>query len=138
MQENKMTVVVIGAGLSGLTAAEKVLEQSKGKTKVLVLEAMDRVGGRTQTIELDGAKFDLGGQWVGKTQRHVIKLAERAENHLIPQWHTGAKILHFGSNISTYRTNIPVDVGILALIHMQLNIWKLDRMASKLNPHNPR
>ena len=50
MQENKMTVVVIGAGLSGLTAAEKVLEQSKGKTKVLVLEAMDRVGGLAQTI----------------------------------------------------------------------------------------
>ena len=36
---------------------------------------MDRVGGRTQTIKIEGANFDLGGQWVGKTQKHVRKLA---------------------------------------------------------------
>lgn len=99
---------------------------------------MERVGGRTQTIDINGAKFDLGGQWVGKTQTYVQALAERAGNELIPQYHQGQKILHFGSTVSTYRSNIPLNVGILPLIQMQINIWKLDRMASKLNAENPR
>lgn len=41
---------------------------------------MDRVGGRTLTVEVEGAKFDLGGQWVGKTQKYAQALAERSKN----------------------------------------------------------
>ena len=70
---------------------------------------------------------------MGKTQKYVRKLAERCENELIPQWHAGSKILHLGKNVSSYKTDIPLDVGIIPLIHMQLNIWKLDKMANKLN-----
>ena len=70
---------------------------------------------------------------MGKTQKHIRKLAERCGNELMDQWHTGSKILHLGKNVSTYKTNIPLDVGILPLIHMQMNIWKLDKMANKLN-----
>ena len=32
---------------------------------------MDRVGGRTYTIDVEGTKFDLGGQWVGETQQYT-------------------------------------------------------------------
>lgn len=56
----------------------------------------------------------------------------------MPQFHTGTKILDLNNRISTYRSNIPYDVGILGLIHMQFNMWKLDRMANKLDPTNPR
>ena len=78
---NDTRIVVIGAGLSGLTAAEKLLtDNRKGGVQVTVLEAMDRVGGRTQTIDLEGGKFDLGGQWVGKTQKFVQELAKRSGN----------------------------------------------------------
>ena len=52
MQVEKPKIVVIGAGLSGLTAAEKILAQKQTNIDVIVLEAMDRVGGRTQTIEI--------------------------------------------------------------------------------------
>ncbi len=41
---------------------------------------MSEVGGRTSSVLINGAKFDLGGTWVGNTQKHVIKLAERANN----------------------------------------------------------
>ncbi len=60
-------VVVIGAGLAGLTAALNV--HQKGRS-VIVLEARNRVGGRTLNHELGpqgfpGRVIEVGGQWVG-------------------------------------------------------------------------
>lgn len=52
-------VIIIGAGLAGLTAA-KVLKAA-GK-KVLIVEASDRVGGRVKTDEVDGYLLDHGFQ----------------------------------------------------------------------------
>lgn len=67
------TVVVVGAGLSGLTAARGL--QRRG-VDVVVLEAADRVGGRVQgeTSAL-GSRFDLGGQWIGHDHHRVMALA---------------------------------------------------------------
>ena len=56
-------VVVIGAGLAGLTAARQL--ETAGK-QVAVLEARDRVGGRVHSHEFaDGPVVEVGGQWVG-------------------------------------------------------------------------
>ncbi len=52
-------VIVIGAGLAGLTAAKKLEEYN---LRVLVLEAEDRVGGRLKTDESEGFLFDQGFQ----------------------------------------------------------------------------
>ncbi len=65
-------VVVIGAGLSGLTAASRL---RAGGASVRVLEARERVGGRTLTVPFAGVSVDLGGQWVGATQDRVLALA---------------------------------------------------------------
>jgi monoamine oxidase len=46
--ESKETVIIIGAGLSGLSAADYILRKNPS-LKVIVLEAMDRVGGKTLT-----------------------------------------------------------------------------------------
>lgn len=80
------TVVVVGAGLSGLTAAH---ELDRRGIDVIVLEAADRVGGRvlgrTSTL---GSRFDLGGQWIGHDHHRVKELATELGVTVFPM-HTG-------------------------------------------------
>jgi monoamine oxidase len=67
-------VVVVGAGLAGLTCARALVAAGKD---VVVLEARDRVGGRTLNHDLgDGQVVEAGGQFVGPTQDHVLALAK--------------------------------------------------------------
>ncbi len=81
-------VVVIGGGLSGLSAAD-YLVQSLREVEVTVLEAQERVGGRTYSVEVNNAWFDLGGMWVGPHQKHVLALAKRAGEKTFKQPFTG-------------------------------------------------
>ncbi|MDZ4848195.1 MAG: phytoene desaturase family protein [Pirellulaceae bacterium] len=50
-------VIVIGAGPGGLATA---MQLAKAGLDVTLLEAMDRVGGRSSAIEADGFRFDVG------------------------------------------------------------------------------
>lgn len=61
-------VIVIGAGFAGLIAAR---ELSRAGRRVAVLEARDRLGGRTWLTERMGMDLELGGTWVHWTQPHV-------------------------------------------------------------------
>ncbi len=65
MSEITRDVVIIGAGVAGLTAAN---ELRKAGLSVVVLEARDRVGGRLWTDVIDGAMLEIGGQWVSPDQ----------------------------------------------------------------------
>ena len=52
-------VIVIGAGPAGLTAAYEL--QKKGGYNVTVLEATDRTGGISQTVDCKVGRMDIGG-----------------------------------------------------------------------------
>ncbi|WP_405133460.1 flavin monoamine oxidase family protein [Nocardia sp. NBC_01388] len=64
-------VVVIGAGPSGLTAA---VELHRAGLSVAVLEARERVGGRTRTGDIDGAMIEIGGQWLSPHHTAALEL----------------------------------------------------------------
>ena len=67
-------VVVVGAGLSGLMAARTLA--AKGRS-VKVLEARDRVGGRTLNHSIGGGDVvEVGGQWIGPTQDRLAAVAK--------------------------------------------------------------
>jgi monoamine oxidase len=61
-------VAVIGAGMSGIIAARDLSEKGH---KVVVLEARDRLGGRTYMDHACGGVLELGGGYVHWTQPHV-------------------------------------------------------------------
>ena len=54
-------VVVVGAGIAGLTVANAL---AKAGVACVVVEARDRVGGRLHTIDLAGSPVDMGGSWI--------------------------------------------------------------------------
>lgn len=58
--DNKRTIVVIGAGPAGLTAAYEILTKSKDY-KVIIIEKENTVGGISKTINCNGNRIDIGG-----------------------------------------------------------------------------
>ncbi|XP_007896219.1 spermine oxidase [Callorhinchus milii] len=68
-------IVIIGAGLAGLSAAKQLLEN--GFSHVTILEASERIGGRVQSVKLGCATFELGATWIhGAHGNPVYQLAE--------------------------------------------------------------
>lgn len=60
--KDRYDVIVIGAGFASLTAARDLAAQNN--LNVLLLEARDRIGGRTCTVKELGGEYEVGGQWV--------------------------------------------------------------------------
>ncbi len=83
-------VVVVGAGLAGLTAARVLVAHG---VDVHVLEARDRVGGRAYTTHWgDGTSIDLGAQWIGPGQERIAALAASLGMATFPAYDEGATI----------------------------------------------
>jgi monoamine oxidase len=80
-------VIIVGAGLSGMIAARKVLDAG---LRPLVLEADGRVGGRILTEEvLPGVPIELGAQWIGDTHHRMFQLAAELGVETHPQYDEG-------------------------------------------------
>jgi monoamine oxidase len=82
MADERADVVVVGAGFAGLTAARALHEAG---CSVVVLEARERVGGRTCTEEHHGTWIDLGGQWIGPGQDRIGALVAELGFGTYPQ-----------------------------------------------------
>ncbi|KAI3445051.1 hypothetical protein Pfo_001716 [Paulownia fortunei] len=76
----RCSVIIVGAGISGITAA-KVLAEN-GVEDVLMLEAADRMGGRIRKEQFGGVTVELGAGWIagvgGKQPNPVWELARQS------------------------------------------------------------
>jgi len=99
-------VVIIGAGVAGLTAAYTL---SRQPVKLVVLEARRRAGGRTLTVSgPDGlGAFDLGATWIWPDHSHVQQLAIALETASFPQFETGEAVLDQGPGLPSLRFKPP-------------------------------
>ncbi|CAF1040938.1 unnamed protein product [Didymodactylos carnosus] len=76
-------LIIVGAGLTGLCAARTLLKTGHENISFKILEARDRVGGRTQNQHFQlgshSTVVDIGGQWIGPSQNNVLNLIQELE-----------------------------------------------------------
>ena len=124
-----MDALVIGAGLSGLVAARDLVAAGK---EVAVLEARDRVGGRTLNQPIGGDQVvEAGGQWVGPTQDRVNALIAELGLATHPTHGTGENVLEWNGSVRRYRGTIP-RVSPAALADFAQAQLRLDQMARRV------
>jgi monoamine oxidase len=106
-------VVVVGAGLAGLTAARDLIAAGQ---RVVVLEARDRVGGRLHNQDIgEGKVVEAGGQWIGPTQDRVAALAGDLGLGTFPTHTAGDNVIEFAGRVRRYRGTIPrINPAVLA------------------------
>lgn len=111
--------VVIGAGVSGLAAAQRLKERGK---RVLILEARDRVSGRVFTFRSPGqyshVNVDGGAEFIGDIQPEMMKLARKYNLQLTENPNQGDNIYYRRGRPTRFAANgplgaIPFDLGII-------------------------
>jgi monoamine oxidase len=107
MTTDATQVAIVGAGFAGLTAAR---ELTKRGIDVRVLEARDRVGGRTWTVRKDGYWLDVGGQWTGPGQDRIIALGAEMGVKSFPTWPEGEHLQYTeGMGLRRWTGAVPSD-----------------------------
>lgn len=133
-----MTVIVVGAGLAGLAAARAVVASGR---EVVVLEARDRVGGRTEGgVLADGTPIELGGQWIGPTQDRMYELVAELGLEPFRTWNDDGKILldlrGRQSRLASHRGAAP-RLGPFALVDLAQGLARFERLARTIDLDAP-
>jgi monoamine oxidase len=123
-------VVVVGAGLAGLAAASRLVAAG---AEVVVLEARDRVGGRTLTLPAaDGTPIDHGGQWIGPTQARIAALAERVGVTTYASYEEGLNTEFRDGRAHRFDGQLPDGSDPVSAVAMGQAIRELDAMAARV------
>ncbi len=130
-------VVIVGAGLAGLCAARRLVGAG---LEVTVLEARDRVGGRTEGgVTADGTRVELGGQWLGPTQNRMYELVDELGLRTFPTYNSGQHVVHLGgrsSRLGSSRGAVP-RLNPIALADLFRGLRRFNRLADSIPLDEP-
>jgi monoamine oxidase len=128
-QTRDADLVVIGAGLAGLSAARTA---AGAGASVVVVEARDRVGGRTLNEEIgDGKVVEIGGQWIGPTQDRLAGLARELGVDTFPTYGEGENVIEYGGRLRRYRGTIP-RLNPVVLLDVERAQRRLNQLARRV------
>lgn len=130
---SRVDVVVVGAGIAGLFATRELARKG---ASVAVVEARERVGGRTWSEEVDGLVFDRGGQWISPKQRRMTALARELGCATFPTHAKGKKVLDVGGKVSTYQGTIP-NLSPVNLLVLQYALSRAESMRKRVPSDRP-
>ena len=134
MLELDRDVVIVGAGPSGLTAAR---ELKKAGLSVAVLEARDRVGGRTWTDTIDGAMLEIGGQWVSPDQTALLALIDELGLQTYSRYREGESVYIGADGKRILYTGDTFPVSETTAAEMDKLTALLDSLAAEIGPEEP-
>jgi monoamine oxidase len=128
-----VNVIIVGAGLSGLMAGRELLK--RGVDSFLVLEARERVGGRTLNMPIGGGHIvEVGGEWIGPGQKAIAALIDELGIGAFDHYYQGDTTYDIEGVIS--RGLLP-DVSLSEAADFAKVAWQLDRLCKKMPVGEP-
>ena len=128
-----VNVIIIGAGLSGLMAGREL--HRRGVGSFLVLEASDRVGGRTLNMPIGGGHVvEVGGEWIGPGQNAIAALIAELGIGAFDAYYEGDTTYDIEGVIS--RGLLP-DVSLAEAADFSKVAWQLDRLCKQMPVGEP-
>ncbi len=139
MHTAEADVVVIGAGPAGLTAAYTLAKAGK---KVTVVEARNRVGGRTwngKILDDNGREhfIEIGGQWISPDQTRLTALTEELGLETFPRFREGNSVYVSPDGTRHTYTGDRLPVTDHTLAEMEKLIKLMDDLAEEIGAETP-
>ncbi|OBA78138.1 monoamine oxidase [Mycobacterium sp. 1164966.3] len=123
-------VCVVGGGFAGLTAALRLKQAGRS---VALLEARDRVGGRTFTVSRDdGSWIDKGGAWVGPTQDRIYALMNEFGVQTFKQYTDGEAMMVVDGKQYRYRGTIPWSMSPWASLNLGAGFFGISQLCKSI------
>lgn len=121
---------VIGAGFAGLSAALRLKQAGRS---VALLEARDRVGGRTFTEMLDdGTWIDRGGAWVGPGQDRIYAMMNEFGVSTYKQYLDGEAMMVVDGKQTRYSGTIPLTMSPWVVANLGAVFLELTQMCKSI------